>query len=433
MLSTLKNTYDKLPKEYLKFLKYIPDRVLFGKSYETYKSKISFDKSIIDKNLSEILNYARENTDYGKEHIPLEVNVKNAKEVLESLPLVSPNDLSTNFDYYVSKDFKGKNSYLTTTGGTGRNPTPILLSNESYGIEWAHMHHIWSYAGHERIRDLKLTLRGKSLKDDKLIEYSPIYNELVVDTFKVKDDNSKKFIEELKKYPIRYIHGYPSLLKEFIEYFKKHNFTPEIQGIFLASEAATVEDKKIFSDFFQAKVIHWYGQSEKVALAVDVDANNMFKVYTSYGYPRVVDGELVLTSFVNKALPLINYKIGDGAEIIEDENFMYLKNIQSRHGKDFVYLNKNKRISTTAINLHSLIQNEILYYQIHQKEFGKIEIRVLPKLSSKISYDELLRIFGNEIREKLKDFIVDIRIVKENEIQRSHRGKMIILVQELKV
>lgn len=433
MLANLKMIYDVLPKDLFKILKYIPPEKLFGKSYNEYLNKISFDLKLINQNLLDIMNYSRENTNFGYETIPKKIYLDEAKQVLAELPLISSAELSDDIEYYTSKEFRKTNAYLTTTGGTGRNPTSILLSNQSFGIEWAHMHHVWSNAGYSRKRDLKLTLRGKSLKGDQLVEYNPIYNELVVDTFKVKDDNFKIFIEKVKKYPISYIHGYPSLIKEFIGYFERCNYRPKIKGVFLGSEGASVDDKKNFSEFFGAKVIHWYGQSEKVALAVDIEANNKFKLYTSYGYPRIVDGELVATSFVNKALPLINYKMGDGAEIVEDANGLYLKDIESRRGKDFVYLSQKKKISTTAINLHSLIQNEILFYQIFQREFGKIELRVLPKVCSKMPHDKLLTVFRKEMREKLKDFIVEVRTVEEHEIQRSHRGKMILLVQELSI
>lgn len=433
MLKQLKKIYDQLPKKYIKFLKYIPDRVLFGKSYMEWGSKVSFDKNIIDANLVEILNYAREHTEYGRQNIPQNVTPANAREVLESLPLVSSYDLSTNLEYYISDEFKGRNSYLTTTGGTGRNPTSILLSNQSYGIEWAHMHHIWSLAGYSKKKDLKLTLRGKSLKGDRLVEFNPIYNELVVDTFNVKDANFAQFIKEVEPYEITYIHGYPSLVKEFMVYFEKYNYKPKLKGVFLGSEGATPEEKKLISDFFGCKVVHWYGQSEKVALAFDVDGDGRFRVYTSYGYPRVVDGELVATTFVNHALPLINYKMGDGAEIVEDGKHLYIKNLRGRWGKDFVYLDKNKKIPTASINLHSSIQDEIVFYQIHQKEFAKIEIRVLKKATSSMKSDELLEMFGSEMRANLKDFEITVRLVEENEIVKSHRGKMILLVQELKI
>lgn len=432
MLKQLKSIYDTLPKEHLKFLRYIPDRLLFGKPYVEWKKKISFNKSIIDQNLFDTLNYAREHTQFGREHIPERFELHDSKKVLESLPFVTSNDLATNLDHYTSSQFNRLNSYKTTTGGTGRNPTTILLSNELYGIEWAHVHHIWSFAGYDRKRDVKLTLRGKSLGGDKLVEYNPIYNELVVDTFKVKSENFERFLNEILDYNIRFIHGYPSLVKEFMEYFTQYNYMPKLKGVLLASEGVSIEDKKAMADFFDAKVISFYGQSERALLAVDIDGNDLYRVYTSYGYPRIVDGELVITSFVNRALPLINYKIGDGAEVFEDNRYMYLKNLKGRWGKDFVYLNETKKIPTASINLHSSIQSEIVFYQIHQKEYGKLEIRVLQKSTSRMPTEKMIEIFGSEMRENLKDFQIEIKGTGEDEIIKSQRGKMMLLVQELK-
>jgi len=431
MLSELKLAYDKLPKEQLKFLKYIPDRMLFGKQYKTYYNKVSFDKNQIEYNLLNILNYSRNNTNFGRENIPKKIYLDEVQDVLKDLPLISSSDLSENLDYYISKEFQNKNAYLTTTGGTGRNPTTILLSNESFGIEWKHMHHIWSHVNYQKTRDLNLTLRGKSLKNNKLVEYNPIYNELIVDTFKIKDSNFKHFIEILKKYPVKHIHGYPSLVKEFMHYFKKHGYSPKFKGIFLGSEGASIQDKKDFSNFFGAKILHWYGQTEKVTLAIDSENNNLFKVYTSYGYPRIVKGELIATSFINHALPLINYKTGDSSEIIEDDHHIYLKDIKGRWGKDFIYLNKSKKIPTSSINLHSLIQDKILFYQIKQNEFGKLDIKVLPK--HHINIFDIKNIFKKEMKKNLQEFQIEVTIVEESKIERSARGKMLMLIQNLEI
>jgi phenylacetate-CoA ligase len=430
MLGIIKQFYDALPKKYLKFLRNIPDRLLFGKSYSEWKTKVSFDKTLIDKNLFDTLIYAREHTQYGKDHIPQKFTISEARSVLEALPITTSNDLATNLNYYTSDEFNRLNSYTTTTGGTGRNPTTLLLSNELFGIEWAHVHHIWSHVGYERRRDVKLTLRGKSLNGDSLTEYNPLYNEVIVDVFKINHDNFPQLLDEIKQYDIKYIHGYPSLLKEYMVYFQESHYIPELQGIFLASESVSVEDKRLIADFFKCKIISFYGQSERALIAVDIDSNDMHRVYTSYGYPRVVDGELIITSFVNRAMPLINYQIGDGAELVEDEKHLYLKNLTGRWGKDFIYLNKDKRISTAAINLHSQLQSEIVYYQIHQKEFGKIEVRVLQKSTSLLSPESMRNSFRDEIQTKLKEFEINVRIVDENEIIKSHRGKMIMLIQD---
>ncbi len=432
MLAIIKQLYHLLPKEYLTFLRYIPNRLLFGKSYIEWKSKISFDKNLIDQNLYDTLCYVRKHTQYGKDHIVGNFDLKNVRTVLESLPMITSYDLATNLDYYASDEYNTFNSYTATTGGTGGSPTRVLFSNELFGIEWAHVHHIWSSVGYDRKRDTKLTLRGKMLQGDKLVEYNPLYNEVVVDVFKVNNDNFKQLIEAIKSYDVKYIHGYPSLVKEYMIYFEYHNFIPKLKGILLTSEATSIEEKKNISDFFGCKVLSFYGQSERALIAADFDSNGIYKVYTSYGYPRIVDGELIITSFVNRALPLVNYKIGDGAEIIEDEHCLYLKNLTSRRGKDFVYLTKEKKIPLTALGLHSTIQNEILYYQFHQKVSGKVEIWIAPKMTTLLSHEKIATIFSNQIKERLKDFDLKIRIVFKDEIVKSHRGKLMILVQELK-
>ena len=174
-------------------------------------------------------------------------------------------------------------------------------------------------------------------------------------------------------------------------------------------------------------MVHWYGQTEKVALAVDVDSNDMFRVYTSYGYPRIVNGELVSTSFVNKALPLINFMTGDGAEIIENDKHIYIKNLKSRRGKDFVYLDENKKIPTTSINLH-LKKIKMNLQELKGKSLE--DLRVISKLVQgmiDIRKSELVW----EMKENLKDFKIE-DIDFDDKIVKSHRGKKIFLVQELK-
>ena len=51
MLDKLKSIYDKIPKNNLRFLKRIPDRLLFGKSYGEYIEKILFDSIVFDKDI----------------------------------------------------------------------------------------------------------------------------------------------------------------------------------------------------------------------------------------------------------------------------------------------------------------------------------------------------------------------------------------------
>jgi phenylacetate-CoA ligase len=438
MLDKVKNIYSSIPKENFKFLKLIPNRLLFGSSYGKFKNKVSFDKKRIAKNLFKILEYSREYTLHGNEHIPKDFSINEVFDVLKSLPIITSKDLSNNIKYFQSKEFNKYNSYYTTTGGSGRNPTTILLSNESFGTEWAHMHHIWNVSGYNKRLHPKLTLRGNVLKKEKLFEFNPIYNEYVANTYKMNQDNFDIYIDLINKKGIKYIHGYPSLVKEFCNYMINGKYKVKLDGIFLGSEGISVEDKSMLKITYDGEVVSWYGQTEKVILAQDFTGNNKFKVFTSYGYPSIHNadkenfGEILGTTFINKALPLIKYSTGDFGSLIEKENALFLENIKGRWGKDFIYLTSDKKISTTAINLHSLIQKEILFYQIHQKEYGKLKIKILPKKSTNLSSEEITDSFKSDLKGKLDDFKVEYKIVeRSSEILRSIRGKMIMLIQEI--
>jgi phenylacetate-CoA ligase len=145
--------------------------------------------------------------------------------------------------------------------------------------------------GYSRQHNRKLTLRGKTVRGKKLFEYNPIYNEIVVDMFKLNSGNFRAFYDSIRRIKIDYIHAYPSLLREFKDYLDLYQINYPLKGIMLGSEGIELEEKKSFARHFRCPVISWYGQSEKVVLAADFACDNRFKVLTSYGYPSLCDDE----------------------------------------------------------------------------------------------------------------------------------------------
>ena len=441
MLKTLKKINYLLPAWGTAPLKHIPENIIFGRSYSATKKKVSFEEKIVKDNLFNALMYAREHTQFGKENIPSEFSKEEVLLVLQNLPKMSSKDLVDNLPYYISDEANKHNSYTTTTGGSGRNPTTICLSNSSFGAEWAHMFDIWQSVGYQRSKNLKLTFRGYHFPNGVLYRLNPIYNEIMVDSFQLWQSDFVKFIKEIKKYPISALHGYPSLINIFMEKLKENNLTFPVKMIFLGSEGASKELKQEFSTFFDAKIAAWYGQSEKVILAADTELSGNFKVYSSYGYADVSNpdengfGEIIGTTFVNKALPLINYRTGDFGKIFIKNGIRYLIDIQGRWGKDFVYLDKKTKIPTSAINLHTEVQTKILFYQIQQDRYATLDIRVLPKkqFDTKELKEKIIKEIRQDLQERLKNFNLNIYCVKnESEIIRSVRGKQIMLVQNIK-
>ena len=148
---------------------------------------------------------------------------------------------------------------------------------------------IWKRGGYSRQKDVKLTFRGYHLKPGELVRRDPIYNELSVDPFQLNDGNFGKLLGRIEGAGVTCLHGYPSLIRMFMERLKARGRRFSVCEIMLGSEGASADLKEELAAFFGAKVISWYGLSEKVVLAFDEHASGRFVSYTSYGYPRIVD------------------------------------------------------------------------------------------------------------------------------------------------
>lgn len=447
LLQKIKDVYRGLPLWVTASVKYIPDGLLFGSSFRRCLPRT--DVGCLGANLKAALDYAREHTAWGREHIPVAVSAVDAEEVCADLPCVESAELAAESERFISDEATDFNSYETTTGGSGRNPTTIRLGNSSYGVEWKHVLDIWKRGGYSRQKDVKLTFRGYHLKPGELVRRDPIYNELSVDPFQLNDSNFEEFLGKIKGAGVTCLHGYPSLIKMFMERMRMMGDSfasacPRGRGqygvreIMLGSEGARLEDIRALSEFFGAKVVSWYGLSEKVVLAFDENMSGRFVNYTSYGYPRIINpdvdgvGEIVGTTFVNPAMPLVNYRTGDYGRIVREDGALILEKIQGRWGKDFVYINKTTKIPTAAINLHGDIQSRIIFYQIVQNEYGRVLVKVLPK--ARFDAEEIRREMLQELAERLKGFEIDCRVVTNDaEFERSKRGKLIMLVQGLQV
>lgn len=436
LLQTAKDVYRGLPPWVTAPVKYIPDGVLFGASFRACVPRT--DVGCLGENLKAALDYAREHTAWGREKVPAQIAAEDAERVLADLPCVTSAELAADPRRFVSDEATDVNSYETTTGGSGRNPTTIRLSNASYGVEWKHMLDIWKRGGYSRQKDVKLTFRGYHLKPGELVRRDPIYNELSVDPFQLNDGNFGELLERVEGAGVTCLHGYPSLIKMFMERLKACGRRFPVREIMLGSEGANDGLKEELAEFFGAKVIAWYGLSEKVVLAFDAQASGRFISYTSYGYPRIVDagadgvGEIVGTTFVNKAMPLVNFRTGDYGRIVREDGKLIIEKLRGRTGKDFVYKSPDCKFTMTAVNLHGSVQSKIVFYQLVQNEYGKVLVKVLPKKG--FAADEVRREMLQELAERLKGFEIDCRIEKSDaDFERSKRGKMIMLVQGLKV
>ena len=437
MLQIVKKVYRSLPSWVTAPVRYIPDGLLFGQSFRRCVPRI--DTACLGENIKRTLDYAREHTVWGRETIPEKIVVEEAEEVLSKLPTIGSDDLNVDNARFVSDEATRFNSYWSTTGMT-KVPTSVCLANVAYGLEWAHMLHIWGLGGYRRRSDCKLTFRGNRFSEGELVRRDPVYNEVSVDSFQVIDKTFGRFLDLVKKERISCIHGYPTQIKMFMDRLVVVGERFPVREIMLASEGASVELKKELADFFGARVMSWYGLTEKVVLAYDEFADGRFVNFTSYGYPRVVNpdekgvGEIVGTTFVNFAMPLVNYRTGDCGRIVRDGDRMYIENLDGRSNKDFIYETPEIKYAVTAIDVPSEVYHKMLYFQVVQNRYAEIEVLLLLRNEWRNEGSRLLEMMRNSMEKDLPHFRISTRLVASaEELDRSGRGKFRKLVQNIQL
>lgn len=283
-------------------------------------------------------------------------------------------------------------TYKLNTGGSSGTPTPFWMDRNCWAREWAHFHCMWGGIGY-RYTDLKLAIRGKNLGSRPFL-YNPVHNEYVINTYLDVKDYASELNELFAKRVVRWFHGYPSSIYQFIvecESVYGENATKDlfknVKGLLLSSEYPHPYMVEKFWHY-NLNFLSWYGHSEMAILARG-DKELVYHPYLTYGLSEVVDGRLVGTSFHNFDMPLIRYDTGDLVESVSCNDYSTVNpefRIKEGRNGDFIEDAYGKKIPLTALifGRHHRAFDVADYIQIGQKEPGKAIIYVTMKCGNDV-------------------------------------------------
>ena len=143
------------------------------------------------------------------------------------------------------------------------------------------------------------------------------------------------------------VHGHPSTLYQLALHVAPRTGQNRAFRIFeLSGEMLTQVQRDVIERVFKCKVINRYGLAEAGVLAYQVDpAEDAMLFFDPVGWPEVVEvefgaelpqavesrtGELVVTPFANRMMPLIRYSTGDIATLREAPSGFYIQNMVGR-------------------------------------------------------------------------------------------------------
>jgi len=304
----------------------------------------------------------------------------------------------------------------------------------------------WDWAGFKYGRRMAV-IRGHRVKEG-IWHYDPIDKNLFINAYNLSPKSLTLIVEKLRSFKPVAITAYPSTMALLALHMKAEGEAPidSVRVLLCGSENIYPDQKELIQEVFRARVYSWYGHGESCCLAGYCDKSDYYHVYPEYGYTELIDhlgnilpreegrrGEIVGTSLINNAMPLIRYRTGDIAvmgppECICGRRYPLWEKVEGRK-QEYIITADGRPISLTSLvfGQHWHAFSHIKQLQIEQNQPGSIILRLASTPAFNKEDEE-------EIREKVAACVqsgLTISFDYVDLIEPTARGKHLFLKQSL--
>jgi len=343
--------------------------------------------------LANILRHANSNIPYYK-GMP---NI-NASLDISGIPLLSKEDIRKYSSDMVAPSNFTSDPYWNTSGGSTGEPVRILqdknyLACSRYltysqkkltGFRWG-MPWIKIWGNEQEIFSGKKTFR--SIATDK------IKNLHTLNSFRMTNSDKDYILAKIDYISPVLIVGYVQSMYEIAKYAKKHGgFAGSVDAIIVSAGTLYPFMQQTIEEVFSAPVFNRYGSREVGNIAIS-SCDNSDMIVSKGVWVEIIDesgnvapagkeGEVVVTSLVNYAMPLIRYRIGDrGALQTENNNGdLVLKSITGRT-VDMFRTVEGVQVDGEYFTHLIYFRDWIEKFQFVQEELDHIIVNIIPVVS----------------------------------------------------
>jgi phenylacetate-CoA ligase len=252
----------------------------------------------------------------------------NPQEYLSRFPVLTKPVLRENFEKLKSLDIKKRHWFYNTSGGSTGVPTRMV---QDYDFDaWVEgVHLVFDKLLGREVGDLEIKLWG-SLRDVtqgtegwKAILVNWVKNTKFINSFRISPEQMRQYIELINTAKPRIITSYVQTLYEIAKYAEHEGIEIHTNG------AVTSTAGKLFPSarekverVFNTQVYDRYGSRELGDVAGEIPNFEGMWVPPWANYVEITDqlgehlpdgeeGEILVTSLCNFAMPMIRYQVGD--------------------------------------------------------------------------------------------------------------------------
>jgi phenylacetate-CoA ligase len=358
-----------------------------------------------------IVNFHKKNNPWYKAFVQGDEKVE-----WEQIPLLSKQNIQRPLTEIITPQYLNKSLYRNNTSGSTGIPFHFVKDKFCHAMTWALIFQKYKSIGLEYGKSLQarffgIPLSRKKYLKEKLKDW--VASRVRFPVFDLSDQTLERYLNRFYKTPFEFIYGYTSSLVLFAKYVQRREIVlkevcPSLRCCIVTSEVCSPDDRLLLQEVFGVNIINEYGAAELDLIAFEdndgdfvLNEENLYiEVLDEHGQPVPpgVEGEVVVTSLYNKAMPFIRYRLGDrivlknhkknGRRVIESvqgrvNDVAILPSGKKSPGLTFYYVSKSMLETSGVIKefiIKQISPNEFLYEYVATETLTQKQQQQVQKL-----------------------------------------------------
>lgn len=246
-------------------------------------------------------------------------------EDLSRLPVIDRETLLDNQDRLLSRAVPIRRRIRAGTTGTTGASLRVAYSENLARHNWAFLLRQWAWANVEP-RQPRITLQGPRVAPANRSEppywtYNVPERQILMSIFHLSERTAPSYLNFLCRHRGEVLEGFPSVLGILADFAIEAGIRVPMRVVFTSGEPLYPQVRAKIEAVFQAHTFDTYGMTEYCGLIQECERGQMH-LAAEYGFLEILDerggpakpgeeGHFVWTGFLNDAMPLIRYRIGD--------------------------------------------------------------------------------------------------------------------------
>ncbi|MFY9751894.1 MAG: hypothetical protein WAJ92_04590 [Candidatus Acidiferrales bacterium] len=244
---------------------------------------------------------------------------------LRRLPVLRRETLREHQEEFLSRDTPAlRRIRAGTTGTTGAN-LQVAYTEELARANWALLLRQWTWAG-VVAREPRVTLFGARVVPASAIAppfwaHNSPERQTLMSIFHLGERTAPAYVVFLREHQGQILEGFPSVLGILADFVLERGEPIPMRAIFTSGEPLLPHLRKKIERAFAARAFDSYGMTEYCGMIQECESGGMHLI-PEFGLLEILDehdqpvpagqeGYFVWTGFLNRAMPLLRYRIGD--------------------------------------------------------------------------------------------------------------------------